>query len=195
MNKKYVLFILASIISMMKSMYGFVVLAFPLIAIPALGAAGAAGLSKKASVEARVKNTLNNVDSMMFYLKIFLFVVAIVGTILFVLWLIKTIRRYYRKKSCGEAIAILHKVQSDLSLLQMQKSFGDDELYKIELTHKEGLNYLKQLLKKPYFIKLLGTHPRERMLNALNVLREGKAKLDEEMVLITQWLKTFRDIS
>ena len=176
-------------------MFGFMALAFPLVAIPALGAVGAAGLSKKASVEARVKNTLNNVDAMMFYLKIFLFIVAVVGSIIFVLWLIKTIKRYYRKKGCGEAIAILHKVQSDLSLLQMQKSFGDDELYKIELTHKEGLNYLKQLLKKPYFKKLLGTHPRDRMLNALNVLREGKAKLDEEMILITQWLKTFRDIS
>lgn len=143
-----------------------------------------------AGVKKGVKRTLANVEDVIYYVRIFLLFASVVIVILLMIWGIRWLirRRHYRK--VREIITLLHRIQSDLSLLQEGEALPKEYLLDISLSKKEAIGMLRSLISHKFFKARIGPHAYQRMEDTFSLIEDDKMSFKNQSVLITQWIRT-----
>jgi len=169
---------------------------FPFIplSLAALGLPLFGGMAGASSTKGNVKRTLANVDGVVGYVKLFL--VAMTVTLFFILLIvgIRALKRYIRRKKLYWLINLLYRIQSDLVLIKGGRSLSENQLGEIESSKKEAISIFKNngiVYWSRFFRKNLGFYAYNRIIQACQMMENGKISVDGQMVLVEQWLKTF----
>ena len=165
-----------------RKTFGFFPL-FLLLGIPIIGQLG------NSSAKTSVKGTLANVDGLVRYGKLFLIVATILIMAFLLAWGIKTLKKLPSRRKFRSLTGLLHRIQSDLVLLSEPSVLKKAQLLNLELSKKEAFSELKVLAGDTFFSVKFGSHAHGRMLQSLDLIENDKISLENQTVLVSQWLK------
>lgn len=194
MDNKKCLFLLFTFLSVFGNFFSSLYSLIPLpIVLPSLGLSsmffgGQAISAKKAKIENAVRSTIENVDEVVFYVRIFLLAAFIVAFLVLLFLGIRALRKVLLRRKFSELIVSLRRIQSDLIVLSNLSD--SDEVLKIKLSKKDSINIVLNLLQKKFFLKKLGKHFCNRMVESLKMIGAEKIDTQNQFTLIEQWLKS-----
>lgn len=164
--------------------FSFIPLSLAALGLPLFGKAAS-------SAKHGVRKTLNNVDNVMLYAKLFLALATFVLCAVFITWFLLAIRRHLRNKKIDQVMKLLYQLQSDLVLLHGVKSISDSQKNISIKSIREAARLLKDKMSVRFLKKKLGKNAFNRMLESLVLIESGKMDYDGQIILVDQWLRTF----
>lgn len=141
------------------------------------------------SAKRSVKKTLSNVEIVLKYVRIFLVVFSIVLAIILLLWGIKLLKKRIALQKMRKTLKLLHRVQADLVILKEGTVDGQGDLTDVEMSKKDIFMTIRNSLGDPYFEKNLGVHVHKRIVDSIDLILDGKISLQNQTILVAQWIK------
>jgi len=183
MNKKLLLLP----ITVLLLLTGALVQALPLLPLPPL-LLGLGSIKANSSTKSAIAATLANVNWAVAVFLIFL----LVASILFVFLGIRRLKKLVVRKKYSGIVKLLYRLKSDLILLEgLAVGLVEEQRKAIESSKKEALSLLQSVLKEQCFLKRLGQHAYDRMLQTFSLVENEKLALSSQVALVDRWLKTF----
>ena len=147
---------------------------------------GVGGGKKVASLEHAAREILIDLNTLAFVLKWFL----IFFTIYFVIHLGIRIFNYFNyRRRFEKMLILLHRLLTELFLLENIKEFKDIKKLDIELSCKESISQIKALVDSKFFVKRAGEHNARRMSDGLDMMMEKGVGLGMQMELVRNWME------
>lgn len=142
------------------------------------------------SIKKGVKKTLSHVDKVVYYVGIFFIILSIVFTILLTIWGYKLYQNYKNRKKLYKIVTLLHRIQSDLVLLQESSNLSESQLLEFELSKKDAIGEVRGNISDKFFQSRFGEHAYGRIVDALELIENDKISLQNQAIVVGQWLKT-----
>jgi cell division protein FtsL len=137
-----------------------------------------------------VKKTLSHVDKVVYYIGIFFIVLSVIFSILLLIWGYKLYKNNKNRKKLYKIITLLHRIQSDLVLLQESGNLSENQLLEMELSKKDAIGEVRGKISDKFFRDRLGEHAYSRIVDALEFIENDKISLPNQAIVVAQWLKT-----
>ncbi|MFA5074827.1 MAG: hypothetical protein WC436_01875 [Candidatus Babeliales bacterium] len=102
---------------------------------------------------------------------------------------IKVYRHLFYMYRFKKARVLFLNLYTELILLKNINSFDNKKKLEIDLTHKETLDKLNIFFKKDFVIKKIGMHGSQRVLDGLNLILKKELKLEDELILVRNWVE------
>jgi len=142
---------------------------------------------KSASTKAWINKTLTNVDGAVLLLKLFILAAAIILFITFGVWFVLSHRRRKYRQTCLKIVALLHRLRSDILLLNNESDMELILCQELEASRKEAVSLLKRYFMHKKFTRF------QYFIKTLNIIANNKVSHQNQILLIDEFVKTIKN--
>lgn len=139
---------------------------------------------------------LSEIKDLARHFGIFLALLEYFLLILIVCLLVISLMKIYfvwNKYRFKKILILFYRLYTELLLFKtIGKISAEGNKLKIELSKEESIGYLQKLIRKRFFIKKLGRHNYQRILDGLKLIEKNKIDFEMQISLVNNWINLIK---